>query len=64
MDPIDINYQLKKKKSSQAAIAKKLKVNRSTVCDIIHGRQKSKRIMKAIAKVIGKEVKDIWPNAA
>jgi lambda repressor-like predicted transcriptional regulator len=64
MDPIDIIYKLKKKKLSQADIARKLKVKRQVVNQVIHGRKQSATVKKAIAKILGKEVKDIWPNAA
>jgi lambda repressor-like predicted transcriptional regulator len=64
MEPIDINYQLHKHKSSQAAIAKKLKVKRQTVNGVVHGKIVSRRIRKYIAKVIGLKINDLWPNAA
>ena len=64
MDPIDINYRLKKNNFSQAKVAKKLKVRRQTVNGVVHGKIVSKRIRKYIAKVVGLKTKDIWPDAA
>ncbi len=64
MDPVDINYQLKKSGLSQAALARKLKITRQVVCMVINGQKESKRVKKTIAKVLGLEIKDIWPDAA
>jgi len=65
MDPIDINYLIKKSPiKSQANIARKLKVQRQTVNMVVHGKTKSRRIQRYIAKVVGIPTKDIWPNAA
>lgn len=66
MDPIDINYLIKKSPDliSQANIARKLKINRATVNQVIHRRIKSKRVSKYIAAKLGLKVKDLWPDAA
>ncbi len=64
MDPIDINYWLLKNNSSQAKVAKKLKVSRNAVSLVVRGKSESARIKKTIAKIIGKKVVEIWPPAA
>ncbi len=62
MDPIDISYELRKHRSSQADIAKKLKVTRSAVCQVVYGVRSTPRIQRAIASVINRKVEDIWPD--
>ncbi|MDR0996098.1 MAG: helix-turn-helix domain-containing protein [Zoogloeaceae bacterium] len=47
---------------TQTALAESLGVNRATVTQVINGISKSERIQKAIAKLIGKPVKEIWPG--
>lgn len=64
MDPIDITYQLKKHSSSQADIARRLKVSRSAVCQVVCGVRSTPRIQKAIAGAIRRRVEDIWPDTA
>lgn len=64
MDPIDINYQLRKHKSSQAEIARKLNVTRSAVNQVVYGTRRTRRIMNAIAKAVGMKVEKLWPDAA
>lgn len=64
MDHIDINYLLKKNGSSQAKIARKLGITRGAVCLVLKGKGESRRIKRAIAKIIGKKVSEIWPDAA
>ncbi len=62
MDPIDINYKLKKMSYSQAAVARKLKVKRQVVNQVINGRKQSARVKREIARIIGMDIKDIWPK--
>lgn len=64
MDPIDINYRIKKSNSSQADIARRLKIKRQTVNGVVHGKIVSRRIRKYIARVVGLRMRDIWPDAA
>lgn len=62
MHPEDIKAALRKKRSSQTKIANDLKVNPTTVHNVIYGGCKSERIAKAIADVIGKDRSEIWPD--
>lgn len=64
MDPIDINYLLRKNNSSQVAIARKLKVSRQMVSQVVHGVRPGHRVRKAIAKAVGRRVEDLWPDVA
>jgi len=62
MDPFEITYQLRKNGTSQAEIARKLKITRTAVCMIVKGRGESKRVKKAIAKAIKMKISEIWPK--
>ena len=62
MNPHDIQAELRKKGSSQRAIATKCSVSRATVNHVIHGRGVSKRVATAIAEVIGRGLDVIWPE--
>jgi len=44
-------------------VAQKLKVQPTTVSQVVAGRSKSARIQKYLAKQIGKTVEEIWPNS-
>lgn len=58
----DIKAALEKAGSSQADIARDLKVSKTTVFKVIRGRDSSRRVADAIAKKIGKPVSEIWPG--
>ena len=45
-------------------IARKLKVGRAAISNVITGCGKSRRIQEAIAEMIGKTVEEIWPEKA
>ena len=45
---------------SQAEVARSLNVERSTVCGVVSGEKKSKRIMEYIADRLGMEMADLW----
>lgn len=62
MHPEDIKAELRKKGSSQKKIADCMKVNQTTVHNVIHGACKSERVAKAIAEVIGVDRSELWPG--
>ena len=45
---------------TQAAIARTLKVSEAAVSRVISGKQRSRRIERAIARRIGKKRTDLW----
>lgn len=58
----DIKAALRKAGWTQAAIADELAVAKSSVAQVIVGSIRSARIQARIAEIIGKPVKEIWPN--
>ena len=46
----------------QADIARKLKVSKTAIHNVIKGISESKRIKKAIADALGVSVTDLWNN--
>ena len=48
--------------TTPAILADELGVARATVSQVIHGRSRSARIEKAIAKVVGRPPALIWPD--
>lgn len=55
-----ITYLLKSKGSSQAAVARKLKVNRASVCKVIRGDTQSRRIKRYISRITGVPYRILW----
>lgn len=64
MKPNEIRAALLLRDIRPIEIARKLKVGRSAVCNVITGYGKSRRIQEAIAEMIGKTVEEIWPEKA
>lgn len=62
MDRLEIQYRMKRKGVTQAAIAKKLGITAPTVCNVIKGTAQSARVKQAIAKALELKVEDLWPN--
>jgi transcriptional regulator with XRE-family HTH domain len=56
MDPIEIQYRLRRKGISQKSIAQSLQVSDNAVSLIIKKRMVSARIMQAVADAIGIDV--------
>ncbi|HEX3048676.1 MAG TPA: helix-turn-helix domain-containing protein [Bacillota bacterium] len=61
--PSEIKAALILKGITQASIAKKLGVSSSLVSMVIHGTEKSKKVRREIAGILGKSVRDIWRNS-
>jgi predicted transcriptional regulator len=64
MKPNEIRAALLIKDVRPAGIANKLGVSRAAVSVVISGKQKSARIQKEIAGIIGKKIEEIWPGLA
>lgn len=62
MHPADIQAALKKKGVTQRAIAGELEVSDVTINNVISGRGTSRRIANLIARLIDKDVEEIWPG--
>ena len=62
MTPIEIINALKDAGVNQAAIARELNKSPQVVYLVVHNKSVSTEIHKAIAEVIGKDVKQIWPQ--
>lgn len=46
---------------TQAELARKFGVSHVMIHQVIHGRSKSRRIQEEIARILGKEMEEIWP---
>lgn len=62
MTPNEIIKALQDAGINQAAIARELKKSPQVVYLVVHNKSVSTEIHKAIAEVIGKDVKQIWPQ--
>ena len=62
MHPVDIRAALIKAGTSQAGIAEQLSVSHNAVSLVVHGRTKSSRIARAIAKATGISIHVLWPG--
>ncbi len=62
MNPNAIRSELKRVGISQSGIARELKKSRTLISQVIAGNSVSHAVRTHIAKCIGKDVKDIWPE--
>jgi transcriptional regulator with XRE-family HTH domain len=62
MTPDEIKKAIKKKNTTQKAIAEKLGVSEMAVSHIVNKNQISNRIMQEVARVIGKDPCKIFPE--
>lgn len=62
MDPLDIQYALKRKGITQASLAKEFKVSEMTVSKVIRRALVSDRIMRGIAAKVGKKYTVVFPE--
>ena len=61
--PMEIKAALILKGIKMVEVAEKCNVKPTTVSQVIAGRSKSARIQITIAKIIEKEVCEIWPKS-
>lgn len=47
---------------TQVALARKFGVSHVMIHQVIHGRSKSRRIQEEIARILEKDVNEIWPS--
>ncbi len=64
MKPNEIRAELLLKGIRPTMIARKLKVSRAAVSNVISGKFKSIRIQEEIAQLIDRTVEEIWPQWA
>ena len=62
MDPIDIQYELKKKKVLQKEIAKEAGVHPVSVSKVINGKLVSPRLMEIISEKLGRAPWEVFEN--
>jgi Ner family transcriptional regulator len=62
LDPLEINYSLKRMGISQSAIARELGVSTGIVSNVVHGRTTSHFVASHIAHLLGLEISQIWPS--
>lgn len=58
----EIKILLIRKDVKQADIARKLKVSKTAIHNVIKGISTSKRIKQAIAEILGVNVADLWTD--
>jgi lambda repressor-like predicted transcriptional regulator len=63
MHPELIKAEMRMRGVTPAALADELGISRMGVGNVVNGHQKSRRVMEAVAKLIGKPVNEIWPDA-
>ncbi len=63
MTPVEIKAALILKGIKMVEVAEKCNVKPTTVSQVIAGRSKSARIQITIAKIIEKDVCEIWPKS-
>jgi lambda repressor-like predicted transcriptional regulator len=62
MHPEDIKSALRKRGVTQADIARRLGVSKTTINYVITGKMQSRRVAEAIAEAAGRPVKALWPK--
>ncbi len=60
MEPIDIQYKLKKRKITQKALALQIGVSPITISNVIIGERISDRVMRAVAAAIGEDHRKVF----
>ena len=64
MHPNEIKAELIRRGIRQRQIADRLGFNRSTVCNVIAGRNRNKRVRRAIARAINRPLPFVFAKAA
>lgn len=59
----DIKAALQKAGVTQRRIAAICRVSPMTVCHVVYGRSRSRKIEAAISRAVGIPVADLWPRA-
>ena len=64
MTPLELKILLLKTGELQKEIAKDVGVSRPVVSRVVTGKERSKRVENAIAKLVNKNTDEIWPLVA
>jgi len=59
-----IVYQLHKRGSSSAEVARNLGITRCVVSNVMAGRRTSRRVKEEVARILGMPVEKIWKEEA
>lgn len=62
LDGTDIAYALRLCGTTQAVIARRCAVTRSTVSQVLNGRRTSRRVATAIANAVNQPIARLWPG--
>jgi Ner family transcriptional regulator len=62
MQPFEIDYELRRLGVSRAELARALKVSPSALSNVIHARTTSFAIASCVARILGRELRDVWPG--
>lgn len=62
MDPIDIQYELRKRNILQSQIAEEAGVSAVSISKVIRGKLGSARLMDLIASRLGREPREVFDN--
>jgi len=62
MDPIDIQYELKKRKIMQKEIAREAGVSPVSIHKVINGKLTSPRLMEIISEKLGRAPWEVFEN--
>lgn len=62
MDAIEITYRLKRLGMTQAQIGRDLGIRQGVVNNVIHNRATAFGVARHIAKLLGCEVTELWPD--
>lgn len=63
MHPADITASLRKAGTSQAKVARKLGITKTTVSQVVRGAGESRRVKQAISRATGMPISTLWPSA-
>jgi lambda repressor-like predicted transcriptional regulator len=62
MHPELIKAEMRMRGVTPAALADQLGLTRPSVTSVINGKQTSRPVMDAVAKVLDRKVSDLWPQ--
>lgn len=62
MEPLDINYQLKKRFGRLVDFAAHIGVSKVSLCQVVYGVRKNPKIRQAIAQALEMPVEQVFPE--
>lgn len=57
-----LQFELRKRGYTQAALAKLIGVHHSTVNNVLHGRETSHRVAAKVAELVGRPIEELFPD--